>query len=58
MEKCQREIVEKHGFKKIKEVVVGGEERQDSVYNGLRKVTRDCDMVLIQDGARPFLTKD
>jgi len=58
IEKCKREIIEKYDFKKIKEVIVGGEERQDSVYNGLKKVTKDCDMVLIQDGARPFLTED
>lgn len=58
IEKCKREIVEKYGFKKVKEVVVGGEERQDSVYNGLKRVDKDCDIVLIQDGARPFLTED
>jgi len=45
-------------FKKVKEVIVGGEERQDSVYNGLKRVAKDCDIVLIQDGARPFLTDD
>lgn len=58
IEKCKKEIIEKYGFKKVKEVVVGGEERQDSVYNGLKKVTKDCGIVLIQDGARPFLTED
>ncbi len=58
IEKCKREIVERYGFKKVKEVVVGGEERQDSVYNGLKRVDKDCDIVLIQDGARPFLTED
>lgn len=34
--------------------VVGGETRQDSVYNGLAKVNNDY--VLIHDGARPYLT--
>ena len=58
IEKCNREIVEKYGFKKVKEVIVGGEERQDSVYNGLKRVAKDCDIVLIHDGARPFLTED
>ncbi len=58
IEKCKSEIVEKYVFKKVKEVVVGGKERQDSVYNGLQKITKDCDIVLIQDGARPFLTED
>ncbi len=58
VEKCKKEVVEKYGFKKVKEVIVGGKERQDSVYNGLKKVTKDCDIVLIHDGARPFLTED
>jgi 2-C-methyl-D-erythritol 4-phosphate cytidylyltransferase len=33
----------------------GGAQRQDSVKEGLRKI-RDCDLVMIHDGARPFLT--
>ena len=32
---------------------IGGEQRKDSVYNGLKEVT--CDYVLIHDAARPFL---
>lgn len=58
IERCKKEIIEKYGFKKVREVVIGGEERQDSVYRGLERVAKDCDIVLIQDGARPFLTKD
>jgi 2-C-methyl-D-erythritol 4-phosphate cytidylyltransferase len=58
LEYTKKEIIEKYGFKKVKEVVVGGAERQDSVYNGLKRVAKDCDIVLIQDGARPFLTED
>ncbi|MGA8848597.1 MAG: 2-C-methyl-D-erythritol 4-phosphate cytidylyltransferase [Dehalococcoidia bacterium] len=33
----------------------GGAWRQDSVREGLRRI-RDCDWVMIHDGARPFLT--
>jgi 2-C-methyl-D-erythritol 4-phosphate cytidylyltransferase len=33
----------------------GGSRRQDSVREGLRQI-KDCDLVLIHDGARPFLT--
>ena len=33
----------------------GGALRQDSVREGLRQI-RDCDLVMIHDGARPFLT--
>jgi 2-C-methyl-D-erythritol 4-phosphate cytidylyltransferase len=35
----------------------GGARRQDSVREGLRRI-RDCDLVMIHDGARPFLTPD
>ena len=33
----------------------GGPRRQDSVREGLKQVA-DCDLVMIHDGARPFLT--
>jgi 2-C-methyl-D-erythritol 4-phosphate cytidylyltransferase/2-C-methyl-D-erythritol 2,4-cyclodiphosphate synthase len=36
-------------------VVLGGETRTDSVYNALKEVTGD--IVLIHDGARPFVTQ-
>ncbi len=35
----------------------GGARRQDSVGEGLKRI-EDCDWVMIQDGARPFLTLD
>jgi 2-C-methyl-D-erythritol 4-phosphate cytidylyltransferase len=35
----------------------GGARRQDSVKEGLRQI-KDCDWVMIHDGARPFLTLD
>ncbi|KFZ43483.1 2-C-methyl-D-erythritol 4-phosphate cytidylyltransferase [Anoxybacillus flavithermus] len=42
-------------IKKVKSLVLGGEERQQSVYNGLKAVN-DGHIVLIHDGARPFVT--
>jgi 2-C-methyl-D-erythritol 4-phosphate cytidylyltransferase len=33
--------------------VPGGRERQDSVWNGLEALSREADLVAIQDGARP-----
>ena len=38
-------------------VCPGGAQRQDSVKEGLRHL-RNCDWVMIHDGARPFLTLD
>lgn len=54
---CQREVVEKYQFKKVKAIVPGGKERYHSVANGLQ-ACRECDLVLIHDGARPFLDQD
>ncbi len=50
----QENIIQKYGYKNIK-VVCGGKERQDSVYNGLKEVDKDCEYILIHDGARPFV---
>lgn len=54
---CQREVVVKHGFKKVKSVIAGGPLRQDSVYNGLQALGADTRWAAIQDGARPFLSE-
>jgi 2-C-methyl-D-erythritol 4-phosphate cytidylyltransferase len=40
---------------KVVALCAGGRLRQDSVRNGLAHV-KDCGIVLVQDGARPFLT--
>lgn len=34
------------------------QQRQDSVYNGLRSLPTNTDIVLVHDGARPFITKE
>lgn len=39
-------------------IVYGGMERQDSVYNGLKRLGNNVDIVLIHDGARPFIDKE
>ncbi len=54
---CKRNIIDLYGFKKVKCLVPGGNERQESVFNGLEQVDKDCDVVLIHDGARPFVDK-
>ncbi|WP_265328169.1 IspD/TarI family cytidylyltransferase [Clostridioides difficile] len=47
-------IINKYNFKNIK-IAYGGKERQDSIYNGLKELDKNCDIVLIHDGARPFV---
>jgi len=37
-------------------MVEGGKERQDSVYNGLRELSPQTDIVVIHDGVRPFVS--
>lgn len=54
MEYCRKEIVEKYGFTKVTDIVEGGKERYQSVYNGLKKVTGN--IVMIHDGARPLVS--
>ena len=56
VEYCKREIVEKYNFKKVANVIAGGNERYESVYNGLKEI-RDG-IVLIHDGARPMITNE
>lgn len=57
---CREHIVEAHGFTKVREIVPGGKERQNSVMNGLAAMqgqVGDDDVVLIHDGVRPFVTE-
>lgn len=53
---AREEIVKRYRFKKVK-IVEGGAERQDSVYNGLRELSPQTDIVVIHDGVRPFITR-
>lgn len=52
-----KNVIDKYGFENIK-IAYGGNERQDSVYNGIKKLKEGCEVVLIHDGARPFITND
>jgi 2-C-methyl-D-erythritol 4-phosphate cytidylyltransferase len=38
-------------------IVAGGRERSDSVAAGLRALPSDCEIVLVHDGARPFVER-
>lgn len=50
-------LIEKYQIKKVRQLVFGGKERQDSVYNGVKAVRYD-ELVLVHDGARPFVTQE
>ncbi len=53
-----QELNTRYSYKTHLELVVGGAERQDSVWNGLQFIGSENaeDVVLIHDGARPFLS--
>jgi len=51
-----RRLKKERGWSKVA-LCIGGTKRQDSVKEGLKHM-RDCDLVMIHDGARPFLTRD
>jgi 2-C-methyl-D-erythritol 4-phosphate cytidylyltransferase len=48
-------------YKKVKKVLCGGKERQDSIYNAIKYIKKICepqDIIGVQDGARPFIRQD
>lgn len=45
-------------FQKPFRIVMGGKERQDSVWNGLEALSSDSELVAIQDGARPCTSEE
>ena len=55
IEYCKKEVIDKY-LLKVDCIVEGGEERQDSVFNALEKID-NSEIVLIHDGARPFVSE-
>ena len=63
---CNKEIVGKYKISKVKAVIAGGRERQESCRNGIEaaaKVLEVAGMVekgllILHDGVRPFVTED
>ena len=53
-----RAFVRREGLRKVSSVVPGGAERADSVRAGVGAASRDADVVLIHDAARPLVTPE
>lgn len=53
MQDAFADLARKFGFNKKFQLVPGGKERQDSVWNGLEALSPDARIVAIQDAARP-----
>jgi len=45
-----------HKYEIVRKVIAGGEQRQDSVYNGFNSLEKATDIVVVHDGVRPFAT--
>lgn len=55
---CRNNIIDKYNFNKVTHICMGGVERYNSVYNGLKLIEDDKEIVLVHDGARPFISND
>ncbi|MDP2726960.1 MAG: 2-C-methyl-D-erythritol 4-phosphate cytidylyltransferase [Dehalococcoidia bacterium] len=50
-----RRLVEEQGWWKVRHICLGGERRQDSVREGLARLS-ECEWVIIHDAARPLVS--
>ncbi|MFO7635790.1 MAG: 2-C-methyl-D-erythritol 4-phosphate cytidylyltransferase [Clostridia bacterium] len=50
-------MIRKHGFASKVKAVAGADDRTGSVANAFRVLEKNTDMVLVHDGARPFVTE-
>lgn len=55
--RCE-ELIKKNRLTKVTTIVKGGTRRQDSIYNALKVLSKNTDIVLVHDAARPFVTKE
>jgi 2-C-methyl-D-erythritol 4-phosphate cytidylyltransferase len=55
---ASKEIVDKFGYRKIKKITTGGDNRQESALAGLTACPKGIDLVAIHDAVRPFLARD
>jgi 2-C-methyl-D-erythritol 4-phosphate cytidylyltransferase/2-C-methyl-D-erythritol 2,4-cyclodiphosphate synthase len=54
----RQELIEKYELTKVVNIVAGGNDRQDSVKNCLMAIEGKCDLVVIHDAVRPFITEE
>jgi len=55
VEYCKKKIISLLDLKNHINLVHGGDKRQNSVYNGLKAITKNTETVVIHDGVRPFI---
>ena len=47
-----------YALAKVRKIVVGGSTRAQSVYNGIQEVSKQTQLIAIQDGARPLVSQE
>ncbi len=53
------QLVKKYNISKVKNIIIGGKTRQESVFLGLTEAKKDNpDFILIHDGARPLISAE
>jgi len=58
IEYSKASIIEAFMFEKVSKIIAGGLKRQDSVWEGLKSLKRDCGLVMVHDGVRPFVSQE
>jgi 2-C-methyl-D-erythritol 4-phosphate cytidylyltransferase len=53
-----QKLVETFCFTKIYSLADGGPQRHLSVWNGLQRLPKECEIVAVHDAARPFVTSE
>jgi 2-C-methyl-D-erythritol 4-phosphate cytidylyltransferase len=56
--RCVQDVVTTYGIDKSLSIVAGGDTRQESVFNALRELSSNTDVVVIHDAVRPFVTEE
>jgi len=50
--------IKQYGISKIRDIILGGRERRDSVSSGLDAIDNRTELVLIHDAVRPFIDRE
>jgi len=58
VEHAKKLVGEKFEFNKVGRIVAGGLQRQDSVWEGIKSLNSNCELVIVHDGVRPFVTQE
>lgn len=56
--KASQNILSRYNLTKVQRILPGGAHRQDSVKQGLDAVDADCNIVVIHDAVRPFVSPE